>query len=128
MAGGAGVILWQKAEGAAICAVGLWLYAGAESVLSLWAAILVFFAPDLSFVAYALGRRVGAFCYNLVHVYAFGALALAIGHLLQMPIWWEVGALLLAHSGFDRMLGYGLKTTEGFTVTHLGPIGTSRTG
>lgn len=29
----------------------------------------------------------------------------------------------LAHAGFDRMLGYGLKSPEGFTVTHLGTIG-----
>ncbi len=123
MTPGAGTVLWQKAEGAVLCAVGLWLYAGAEAVLSVWAAIVVFFAPDLSLLTYLLGRRVGAFCYNLAHLYALGALGLAVGHLLQMPMWWEVGALLLAHAGFDRMLGYGLKSRQGFTVTHLGPIG-----
>lgn len=34
-----------------------------------------------------------------------------------------LGELWVAHAGFDRMLGYGLKSPEGFTVTHLGTIG-----
>ncbi|NIZ14275.1 DUF4260 domain-containing protein [Phaeobacter sp. HF9A] len=119
---------WQKAEGALLCAVGIWLYAGAEMVLPVWGAVLVFFAPDLSFLGYLLGRRIGAFCYNLVHIYAFGVVTLTFGHLLQMPLLWEMGVLWLAHSGFDRMLGYGLKTPLGFEVTHLGRIGRSRAG
>jgi hypothetical protein len=35
------------------------------------------------------------------------------------PIW-------LAHIGFDRMLGYGLKCASGFSDTHLGRIGRNR--
>ncbi|OIQ25825.1 MAG: hypothetical protein BM562_16945 [Alphaproteobacteria bacterium MedPE-SWcel] len=122
------LVLWQKAEGAVLCAVGIWLYTAAEPVLPLWAAILMFLAPDLSFLAYVLGRRAGAFCYNLVHVYAFGALALAFGHLQDIPLLWELGALWLAHSGVDRMLGYGLKSPEGFEFTHLGRVGRNRDG
>jgi hypothetical protein len=34
-----------------------------------------------------------------------------------------VGALWFAHAGFDRLLGYGLKSPEGFSFTHLGQIG-----
>ncbi|MFP3382390.1 MULTISPECIES: DUF4260 domain-containing protein [Tritonibacter] len=120
------VIRWQKAEGAVICAVGIWLYAGAETVLPVWAAVLVFFALDLSFLGYLFGRRFGAVCYNLVHVYAFGAVTLALGHLWHAPLGWELGALWLAHCGFDRMLGYGLKTMQGFEFTHLGRIGRAR--
>ncbi|MEF9606012.1 DUF4260 family protein, partial [Paracoccus sp. PXZ] len=33
------------------------------------------------------------------------------------------GGLWLAHVGFDRVLGYGLKLPSGFRDTHLGRIG-----
>jgi hypothetical protein len=48
---------------------------------------------------------------------------LAIGLLMPVPLLGVLGALWLAHSGFDRMLGYGLKSPEGFSFTHLGRIG-----
>ncbi|NKX38157.1 DUF4260 domain-containing protein [Tritonibacter mobilis] len=119
-------VTWQKAEGAVICAAGLWLYAGAETMLPIWAAVLLFFTPDLSFLAYLFGRRVGAVCYNMVHLYAAGIVTLALGHLWQAPLLWELGALWLAHCGLDRMLGYGLKSPQGFEFTHLGRIGRVR--
>jgi hypothetical protein len=65
----------------------------------------------------------GAFCYNAVHIYAFGAASLAIGLMMPTPLLVVLGALWLAHSGFDRMLGYGLKSPDGFSFTHLGRIG-----
>jgi hypothetical protein len=34
-----------------------------------------------------------------------------------------VGLIWCAHIGFDRALGYGLKSPEGFRFTHLGKIG-----
>jgi hypothetical protein len=33
------------------------------------------------------------------------------------------GIVLFGHASMDRMLGYGLKTSEGFKYTHLGIIG-----
>ena len=33
------------------------------------------------------------------------------------------GAILVAHSGMDRMMGYGLKLPSSFKDTHLGRIG-----
>jgi hypothetical protein len=88
-----------------------------------WGALLIFFAPDLSFLGYLLGPGAGALCYNAVHIYAFGAASLAIGLIMPIPLLVVPGALWLAHSGFDRMLGYGLKSPEGFAFTHLGRIG-----
>ena len=32
----------------------------------------------------------------------------------------------LAHIGLDRMLGYGLKSSEAFEVTHFGLVGSTR--
>lgn len=118
------VIVWQRAEGAAVFGAGLVLFALSGSDLPWWLAVPVFFAPDLSFLAYALGPRLGAWTYNLVHVYAFGAVLLALGTALAAPLLVALAALWLAHSGFDRLFGYGLKAQTGFHDTHLGRIGT----
>jgi hypothetical protein len=115
--------LWQRIEGAGVCLAGLVVFVHADAGLAWWAALLIFFAPDLSFAVYALGPKIGAWGYNLVHLYAFGAALLALGLLAALPLATALGALWLAHAGFDRMLGYGLKSEEGFQITHLGRIG-----
>ncbi|WP_102225838.1 DUF4260 domain-containing protein [Acidimangrovimonas sediminis] len=125
-------VIWQRLEGALVFVGALTIYAvgiraGAQ-VFPWWAALLIFFAPDLSFAGYAAGPRIGAFAYNIVHVYALGVVVLALGLVLAMPVLAGLGALWLGHSGFDRMLGYGLKSSEGFGVTHLGRIGGGQTG
>ena len=54
-------------------------------------------------------------------------LALAgLGLVLAMPGLALAGALLVAHVGADRALGYGLKYPTGFGDTHLGRIGRRR--
>ena len=56
-----------------------------------------------------------------------GALAvLTAGVLLSAPVAVSAGIIWLAHIGFDRALGYGLKYAAGFTFTHLGVIGHAR--
>ncbi len=87
-----------------------------------WFAVL-FLAPDLTFVAYLLGPRWGAAAYNAAHStigpLVLGAAALRAG---AKPV--EMVALIsLAHVGFDRALGYGLKYATGFGDTHLGRKG-----
>lgn len=117
------LVLWQKIEGGLIFMSGLALFAHLDPGWGWGMAALLFFAPDLSFSAYLAGPKVGAFFYNLLHVYALGAALLAAGLILSCPIPAALGALWLAHSGFDRMLGYGLKSPAGFSFTHLGRIG-----
>lgn len=39
-----------------------------------------------------------------------------------------VGTVLIAHTGMDRSVGYGLKFVSGFGDTHLGRIGKSARG
>ena len=117
------LVLWQRIEGAGVLIAGLALFLHADAGVPWWAALLIFFAPDLGFAAYLLGPRVGAWGYNAVHVYAFGAVVLAAGMLAALPLTAALGALWLAHAGFDRMLGYGLKSEAGFADTHLGRIG-----
>lgn len=117
---------WQRFEGGLIFLSGLLIYWQYADLMPWWAAVLVFFAPDLSFAGYAFGARVGSLVYNAVHIYALGAVLIALGLFGSMPMLVGLGALWLAHSGFDRMLGYGLKSAEGFSFTHLGRIGGSR--
>ncbi len=84
---------------------------------------LLFFAPDLTFAAYLFGPRAGAAAYNALHSTA-GALALGAAALAFRSSPLEMVALIwLAHVGFDRMLGYGLKYSSGFGDTHLGRLG-----
>ena len=116
-------IIWQRVEGALVFVAALALFATSGSDLPWWAALLLFFAPDLSFFTYAMGPRIGSWGYNLVHVYAFGLGLLAIGSLMALPLLVGLGALWLGHCGFDRMLGYGLKSETSFQDTHLGRIG-----
>jgi hypothetical protein len=95
---------------------GWWWYAGA------------FFLPDLSFLAFVGGPRVGARVYNVAHSYVL-PLLLAVAVLLQgtEPLGIRAALVWIAHIGFDRMLGYGLKYETAFTDTHLGRIGRERT-
>ena len=119
-------VVWQRVEGLLVFLAGLVVFWQLDSGLAWWAAVLWFFAPDLSFLGYVLGPKLGGVIYNLVHIYAFGLIVLAIGMALTMPIVAGLGALWLAHCGFDRALGYGLKSRESFSETHLGPIGKHR--
>lgn len=83
-------------------------------------------APDLSALGYLAGPRVGAVTYNLVHNWALPA-ALAILAIVGHALWpMQAAAVLAAHVGFDRALGYGLKLPTGFQDTHLGRIGRNR--
>ena len=117
------VIVWQRVEGGLVFTAALALYGQMAPVLPWWGALLAFFAPDLSFFAYGAGTRIGAWVYNLAHAYALGVGLMALGGLLGLPLLSALGALWLAHSGFDRMLGYGLKAETGFKDTHLGRLG-----
>ena len=116
---------WQRVEGALIFIGALAMFLWLDGPQRWWAAVLLFFAPDLSFAGYLAGPRVGAVIYNVVHIYAFGVVIGALGMISSVPVMMALGALWLAHSGLDRALGYGLKLSTGFQDTHLGRIGRS---
>ena len=112
---------WLRAEGLAVFAVALALYAlsGGGWLLG----VLLFFAPDLSFAGYLAGPRVGAVAYNLAHTYVSPAVLAGLGWMLAAPLLPILALLWAAHIGFDRMLGSGLKLPTSFHDTHLGRIG-----
>ncbi len=83
---------------------------------------ILFLAPDLAFLAYLAGARAGAIAYNILHS-SIGPIVLAVaGKMIDMPDLWFIAAIWMAHVGFDRMLGYGLKYASGFKDTHLGKL------
>ena len=84
---------------------------------------LYFLTPDLSFLGYLAGPKVGAIAYNSAHSYIAAIGCLVTGVLLPAPAILCAGIIWCAHIGFDRALGYGLKYSAGFGFTHLGRIG-----
>jgi len=117
--GAIGLLL--RAEQVAIFLAGIVVYlANGGNALWLVPALL---APDLSMVGYVGGPRLGAITYNAAHNLVLALALTGLG-------WWAslgwlvlAGAVLLAHVGADRALGYGLKLPSDFRDTHLGRIG-----
>jgi len=116
------VRVWLRLEGFCAFAASTYIYARGGHSWLLFA--LLFLLPDISFAAYLAGPRVGAFGYNLMHSYA-GPLLLALASLAtaRPPV---IALIWLAHIGFDRLLGYGLKYPSAFRDTHLGVIGLNK--
>ncbi len=113
--------LLLRLEGAALLAAALYFYAGVGGGWGRFA--LLFLVPDLSLLAFMTGPSRGARVYNLAHT-TIGPLAYgALGAALDLPLLLQFAAIHLAHIGFDRALGYGLKYGVGFSSTHLGVIG-----
>lgn len=111
-----------KLEEAAITALCIYYISTLHIGFSWWAYLLLFFSPDISMLGYLAGNTAGAFTYNLFHHRGI-AIAVLMAGIFTGNIYLSLsGAILLAHSSFDRMMGYGLKYTEGFKHTHLGKI------
>jgi Domain of unknown function (DUF4260) len=82
--------------------------------------------PDISMIGYLHSPKTGALTYNLVHNWALGLIVLGAGLWLPSFPLAVAGAILIAHVGMDRTLGYGLKLSSSFQDTHLGRIGKDR--
>jgi hypothetical protein len=113
---------WLRMEAAVVLVGLLWAYSRMGG--SWWWMVGLFLLPDLAMLGYLKDARVGAWAYNVAHSYAVAlpVLALAVVALGGLnPLWmvWPV------HIAFDRMMGYGLKSEEGFGVTHLRNLGGS---
>ena len=120
-AAGGGVRMLLRVEGLALfaAAVAAYIWHGGPW----WLFVVLFFAPDLSFLAFLGGPRRGALVYNAVHTTLgpIGLFAIGIaGGWTWAP---SVALIWAAHVGFDRAAGYGLKYATSFQATHLGRIG-----
>jgi hypothetical protein len=111
--------LLVQLEGAAVFVLSVFSYHWGQGS---WLQFGVFFlVPDISMIGYLAGARTGAAIYNAIHTYAgplmLAGFSVAMAHhttLLLSLIW-------IAHIGFDRMLGFGLKYPNSFKDTHLNP-------
>jgi hypothetical protein len=107
---------------------GLALFLAAIALYDIWGGpwwlfIVLFLAPDVSFLAYLIGPKFGAVVYNAVHITVVPIALMGIGFVLSMPFALAIATIWLAHIGLDRTFGYGLKYDTGFGFTHLGRIG-----
>lgn len=100
------------------------LYSHTGRSWGLFAAL--FLAPDPAMLGNLAGPRIGAVADNAVHSYiaplivAVATRGEGLAHALAL--------IAVAHVGFERMLGYGLKYTSAFMRTHLGRIGRAASG
>ena len=90
---------------------------------SWWVYAILFLAPDLSFAGYLAGPKAGAVIYNAAHSYMAPMALMITGFALSAPLVLSIAMIWLAHIGFDRALGYGMKYVAGLGFTHLGRIG-----
>jgi hypothetical protein len=112
---------WLRLEGAAAFVAGLALYGWLGGP---WLIVLpLLLVPDLSAAGYLRGPRLGAFTYNVVHNWALGLGVLGVAVVTGSVALGIAGALLVAHVGMDRAVGYGLKLSTSFHDTHLGHMG-----
>ena len=115
---------WLRIEALAAFVAGLALYGWLGGP---WLAVLpLLLLPDVSMVGYLRGPRLGALTYNVVHNWALGLGVLGLGLASGATPVSILGAVLIAHVGMDRALGYGLKLSTSFQDTHLGRIGRER--
>jgi hypothetical protein len=118
---GADLILRAESVAFFLAGIGLFLLHGGHPLLLL----PLLLVPDISMAGYLGGPRLGALTYNAVHNWVLAVAVLGAGLWFELPLVTLAGAILLAHVGMDRALGYGLKLPSGFRDTHLGRIGRS---
>ena len=113
-----------RLEGAVVAAAALVAYSAVGR--SWWLVPLTLLLPDITIAGYLGGARLGSWFYNMGHSTPLPAALVGIG-------WWQntslavaLGLIWLAHIGFDRLLGYGLKYGDRFEHTHLGRLGRKR--
>ena len=108
---------WLRLEGFAGLVLG-WLVWQAQGGELLWFVPLLL-VPDVGMLGYLKGNHAGASTYNVVHNWFVGGIVLGLGWWVNVVPLTMAGAILVAHTGIDRVFGYGLKYPTGFRETHL---------
>ena len=117
-----------RAEGLALFLAALFSYHLMGGSWWMFAALIL--VPDLSFIGYVFGAKIGSIAYNALHS-TIGPLLLAcLGWLVDQENTMHIlrdlcsftALIWLAHIGFDRAVGSGLKYASAFKDTHLGRL------
>jgi Domain of unknown function (DUF4260) len=109
--------LLLRVEGAAAAAAALLVYF--HHGHTWWLLVLLILVPDLTFLGYLGGPRIGAAFYNSAHTYTVPLALAAMGDFAQSGAAIAVALVWIVHVGGDRALGYGLKYPTAFKHTHL---------
>jgi hypothetical protein len=104
-------------EGAAIFAAALYFFHAGH--YHWWVFAVLFLFPDLFMLGYLKDAVWGSAAYNAVHTLTGPLLLLGVALIALAPQCIPYGLIWLAHIGFDRALGYGLKYPTSFRDTHL---------
>jgi len=104
-------------EGAAVLLTACFYYQQVHG--NWWWFALLFLAPDVSILGYLVNKRIGAACYNFAHTYTLPLALLGVLSITGHSSFFWLGIIWLAHIGFDRLLGFGLKYESDFKDTHL---------
>ncbi len=109
--------LLLRFEGGAALAAASLAYARMDGGWAMFA--VLFLVPDIFMLGYLAGPRIGAAVYNAGHTYIAPTALAAFGLLQAQPLALEIGLIWIAHIGFDRLLGFGLKYQSAFGHSHL---------
>lgn len=107
-----------RAEGTILLVAATAAYAVQDA--SWWLFAALFLVPDVFMLGYLFDKRFGAYLYNLGHSTMLPAAVTGLGLLMGAQLAVAIGLIWLAHVGFDRAAGYGLKYPDAFMNTHLG--------
>ena len=108
-----------RIEGLAIAAIAAVLYG--RTGVSWWLFAALWLAPDVSMLGYLISPCRGARIYNAFHTYTLPiVLGLSAWLLDARGLIVAFALIWVNHIGVDRLLGYGLKYSNGFGWTHLG--------
>jgi hypothetical protein len=111
------VKLFLRLEGLAVLLAAIYIYMLMEGN---WLYFILFIlVPDISMIGYIGNKKIGAFVYNMFHNLTLPLLLIVLGFFFDMELLAFAGVILLAHVGFDRLFGFGLKYESGFKDTHL---------
>lgn len=105
-----------RIEGAVLATLSFFFF---ERVGETWWLFLAWPAPDLSFVGYLAGPRVGSILYNLAHLELWPAALVLWGTTADSATIVALGLVWFSHIGVDRLVGYGLKYPTEFKDSHL---------
>lgn len=118
-------MIFQRIEAAVIFLATVYYYHYLH--FNVWLFVLFLFSIDIFMLGYIKNNKFGAYIYNFGHNMMVPLFLLIFGTMDSNRLLLAIGLIWLAHIGWDRAFGYGLKFESGFKDTHLGNLGGKKT-